>query len=263
MEVRLRARSLRDVLLDAALVYRHNFVDVLAIAAIAGTALAFIGTALGAIFNRAFSSVFDYFGQTAIGAVKPITVTVGSQEFLAVALFGLAFFVISSVMTGALAYAVSERFAGRRISVSRAYAASLGPFLSTLALALLFSVTVGFLSVTVVGLPLAAYLAVQLLFTCEAVAVEKHGFFSALARSARLVQGNGWRVLGIMLAVCLVGLAVSLLLLWVPYVGPLAIGLFVWPFVVLASILLYYDARVRKEGLTVWELAREMVTSER
>ncbi len=262
MEVTLHTRGLRDVLRDAVLVYRHNFLDILTIAAIAGAALTFVGTALGAIFRSAFSSLFDYFGRPG-GPAEPITTAAESQVLLATVLFCLAFFVISAVLTGALAYALSERLAGRRISVTRAYAASLGPFLPTVAMALLFGVTVGFLSITVVGLPLAAYLAVQLLFGCEAVAVERRGFFTALVRSVHLARGNEWRLFGIMLTVCLVGIGVSFPLLWVPYVGPLAVGLFVWPCVLLASILLYYDIRVRKEGLTVWEHARQMVTRER
>jgi hypothetical protein len=262
MEVTLHARGLRDVLQDAVLFYRHNFMDIVTIAAIAGAAVASVGIGLGAMFNTAFSNIFEHLGRSTANPLEALSAVMGSQALPAAVLFFLSFFVISAVMTGALAYAVSERFAGRRISVARAYAASLGPVIPIATMALLFGASVGFLSVTILGLPLAAYLAVQWLFSCEALAVEKQGFLTAIQRSAHLARGSEWRLFGIMGTVCAAGAAVSFLLLWVPYVGPLAVGLFVWPLIILASVLLYFDMRVRKEGLTVWELARQMVTSE-
>jgi len=117
--------------------------------------------------------------------------------------------------------------------------------------------------------------------SAQAVAMENFRYFSALGRSRRLVKGSWWRVFGILIVIGLVvGIASNLVETFVlALLGALGIGsgvsvlapssgtahlasisrllaatistVLVGPVSALASALLYFDLRLRKEGTDI------------
>ena len=138
------------------------------------------------------------------------------------------------------------------------------------------------------AVPFVILLAIRFFFATSIVVLEQHRGTKALRRSWELVRGLGWKIFGnylligliqagIALVVILVGLAVATAL----FLGDVfaAAGGFseetfrnflifstifnaittilLTPFSTLAIVLLYFDARVRKEGFTEEVFARE------
>ena len=107
----------------------------------------------------------------------------------------------------------------------------------------------------------------------------------ALSRSRQLVRGSWWRVFGILLliwliyafisfVIVLVGAAVAGLLAFAGESTPVALGQAIvqlvfsvaqqaltQPFSVAGTVLLYYDLRVRKEGLDLQERAEGLLAA--
>jgi hypothetical protein len=125
------------------------------------------------------------------------------------------------------------------------------------------------------GIVLATWVYVRIALAAPAVVLEGSAPLPALRRSARLVQGAWWRTFGVLLLVNVVAGILSSILS-VPFgigarflssdpadLGPLtlaAVGTILaaavtWPFTAAATVLLYVDRRMRREGLDL-ELAR-------
>jgi hypothetical protein len=90
------------------------------------------------------------------------------------------------------------------------------------------------------------------------VMLEKNGVTSALGRSWRLSDGLRWKALGAWLLVILIILLTSgtvqvvftvLEMTTVAQIAGSVLQIFVYPLVGIVVTLLYYDARIRKEGL--------------
>ncbi|RJK95404.1 hypothetical protein [Vallicoccus soli] len=127
----------------------------------------------------------------------------------------------------------------------------------------------------VVGLPLLAWVYVRIALASPAVVLEGSPVVASLRRSARLVQGAWWRTFGVLLLVNLVAGILSGILsvpfsvaagltspdpsdlvpLLVTAVGTVVASAITWPFTAAATVLLYVDRRMRREGLDL-ELSR-------
>jgi len=131
---------------------------------------------------------------------------------------------------------------------------------------------------------LLLYLTVKLLFIPHAIILDDVGAVDAFRRSFSLVTGYWWRVFGIYILVSLiVQIIVSLLnqgvslinmglglipgmtdIVIVALGGVLmtVISLVIQPIVIIATTLLYYDLRIRKEGFDLLHLASALVKDE-
>lgn len=130
------------------------------------------------------------------------------------------------------------------------------------------------LAFSFIGFPVVYYLSTRWAFYRQAVVLEGAGARAALSRSGELVKGTWWRVFGILFSAGIVNLLIAIVLGLVLGL-PLAIagtGLGVGGDFILQIIntvvsiptttiggiwatLLYFDLRVRKEGLTAEQLA--------
>ena len=179
--------------------------------------------------------------------------------------------VVSQLIIAALSRAISERYLGRTLTVGEAYAQVGWRTFVTLVLALLLQGLIVLTGLVLLVIP-GIFLAIRLAFISQVIVLERTGVFVALSRSWQLVRGSWWRVLGILLLVgilvgvlsglvsALVGAALGLALgsgtvlnVASQAVGGI-IGIFIQPVQLGASVLLYYDLRVRKEGFDL-ELA--------
>ena len=229
--------------------------------------------------------------QPILNALGPILLISGILGLVAV-------FLVLPLAEAATTRAVSDRYLDRPASIGASYAAAigrLGPLvLQSLVLALgtaVLAAAVALLSVllaTALGagalpvillLVLGAAAAVIIVYVrtslaAPATVLERLSGWRGLVRSWNLVAGLFWRLLGIRL---LLGLITGIITAIVVFIISLAgIGLdtngrfivqelasafaavFVSPITYIAVTLLYYDARIRKEGFDIEMLAQTL-----
>jgi hypothetical protein len=136
---------------------------------------------------------------------------------------------------------------------------------------------IGFVLLILPGLAVfcaAAYLAVRWSLTVAAMMAEDIGPIRGLGRSWNLVSGSWWRTLGILLIVGILQSIISygLVILFgliatlfttgdfqaaIVQIGGTLLGALVSPITTIAVTLLYFDLRVRKEGLDLDQLAQQ------
>jgi hypothetical protein len=188
---------------------------------------------------------------------------------------GILGMVATTLMTGALAWAVSERHLDRPITVGTAYRAVFRRWKSLFGAALLtLLIYIGLYVVflipclgQLVALPLLIFAYVCLRFVPQAVMLDGERASGSLARSWYLTKPHFWRVLGIIALLWLLGMLItagpslivnygivalssSLLLRNLIATGVTAVlSLLYLPIRLTGETLVYYDLRVRQEGL--------------
>ncbi|GAC1445376.1 MAG: hypothetical protein NVSMB52_06320 [Chloroflexota bacterium] len=257
---RLHPRAVGDLLDAAFSLYRQNFALFSGIAAVLAIPQAVLGAGLGLVSGGGSVSGAGLSTGTTSSNVA------GTVAFTAVNLFlGVIF---AALVTGALAYAISQRYLGRTISVAEAYrAVGMRTFALLLGATLLqyASIALGAIAL-VIG---ALFLYVKLLFIPQCVVIERTGVIGAFRRSWNLVQSSWWRTFGISLVLGIItsvisGVLVGLLAAIAAISGARAgivtgglsplVGIVVQPFQLTALTLLYYDLRIRKEGFDLEHL---------
>ncbi len=133
------------------------------------------------------------------------------------------------------------------------------------------------------GLLLVAVVAVRLFFGGLAVILERRAAMDGLSRSWNLTQGHVWRVAGVLLVVGLMVYIGQVILVMPAMIGFAflanagleAAGMVVMqaisslaallttPFYIIATVLLYYDLRIRKEGFDLAMMAAAIGEPER
>jgi hypothetical protein len=196
-------------------------------------------------------------------------------EVTAAVMFGLLLVAVSllvvPLVTGAMVKAVADACIGRRPTVGGAYGYALGVIWSLLLVTLLVSLVVvaGCVLLIIPGLVFA----VRLIFATNALVVEGVRGRAALRRSWELSRGNFWRIVGITLLVgilagmwagvfqfgaILVYLGVSTTAGQIlSAVASTVVQVLAVPFLTIVLVLLYFDTRLRKEGLGLSTLADE------
>ncbi|HEY0036147.1 MAG TPA: hypothetical protein VGB66_05630 [Longimicrobium sp.] len=164
----------------------------------------------------------------------------------------------------ALTYQTSRAYMGHPATVGEAVRHGFARFFP-LALAMILTGIAIFLGLF--GLLIGALIVYVLLFAVvPAVVIERRGPLSALQRSAELAEGDWWRICAVVVVAGLIAtlpsMVVELMLAsaagaddpmsqgFVSALGALVNAL-TYPFSVAATVILYYDRRVRAEGLDV------------
>jgi hypothetical protein len=165
--------------------------------------------------------------------------------------------VADALYTGAVVEAVRDMRDGRRdFGVAQLLSAA-GPFVFPLALASVVFVIGALISVIAFIVGTFVFITFFCLFA-PAIVVERQGIFGSLGRSADLVQGNAWRVFGVVVVVGIVsGVAQSLLTnlgtdvsdsYGGRLVGNLIGSVLTAPLFALAASVLYFQLRDIREG---------------
>lgn len=227
---------------------------------------------VGEILDRSFSLYRGHFGPllgTAVALYLPLTL-LGVMDGVAggwgagLGVGGLIQLAAVVLVVGGLTYQASRAYMGHPASVAESIRHGLTRFpVLLVALVLTFTgVALGLL-----GMLVGALIVWVLLFAVvPAVMVERRGPLAALQRSAELAEGGWWPICAVMvvslLIVLLPSFALQMLMSTAPTAGdPLFEGLveaviavldtLTYPFSVIATVILYYDRRVRAEGLDV------------
>lgn len=161
----------------------------------------------------------------------------------------------------ALTHAVGETYLGRPASIGRSFRAALRiivPLTGTMLLVYL-GVMAACLALVIPGI----YLMLAWILTYPIVILENQYGTRAISRSRELMRGNIWRALGILvlgwLIIAVLSGVLGAVMNFVPLLGPIGHGLAQSIGVTYSSVvivLLYFDARCRKEAFDLEHLAR-------
>ena len=108
---------------------------------------------------------------------------------------------VSTFVVAGLAYASAHVYLGREIIPGIALERAWQRFWTYLGSLILWSLVVGGLTITIIGIPFAIYFSVRWGLYSLPVMLEGTTARNALRRSTELVKGTWWRVFGIMLAI--------------------------------------------------------------
>lgn len=180
-------------------------------------------------------------------------------------------FVASAFLTAAVAHAAALTYQGQDPSIGGTYRFSLRRLHSILWVILLASLaTIGGLILCLI--PGIIFLT-RFLLSTSVLVVEGSKGTNALRRSWQLTKNHSWKVLGVyLLTTILAGILAGVFQLpfqlagmfnetwgWVLIaVGNSIAGILTIPFPTIAAVLLYFDLRVRKEGLDLAVMAQEL-----
>lgn len=263
----LRPRSVWDVVDDAFDLYRANFALFAGIVALVYVPfylviIGWMSTRIGVLLQSNGAGSGDFAAVLApllvgVAAVMPVS--------------AIAYMLYS----GAIAQAVEARLQDRPTGLFLAYGRALRrfwPLLGASCVVGLLAMAAGLVTILVFGLGAVAVF-VFYAFVSQAVVLERRGVLAAVRRSRALVAGDGGKVLGLLVLLVVLSALLSLgitsllkvALLFVPEPGDVAtrqVRDFVWgqvaqslgsvllaPLTPIATTLLYYDLRVRREGL--------------
>lgn len=207
--MRLRPMGVGDVLDETFRLYRRHFrTFVLATALMQAPS-----TVVSTIFDRAFG-VASGSGESGpadepLAALFESVVDLG--ELLVTSLLGLIVTLpMTALEAGAVVRLSSDAILGRPLDVVAVYRASLRRLFPLLLVDSVIYLVPLALFFTCIGLPPAAYLAATWAVSEQAVVLERTGAIPGLGRSAELVRGHRWRVLGISTALLLLLLLLTL-----------------------------------------------------
>ena len=228
------------------------------------------------------------FGMDPIVFLVETNVTTGAGLVILLFTIFLINVAVSVFVFAGLAYASAHVYLGGGITPGAALQRAWQRFWTYLGSLILWSLVVGGLTITIIGIPFGIYFSVRWGLYSLPVLFEGTTARNALRRSTELVKGTWWRVFGIMLAVSLISFMINFILevssgflltwmgaeaeaptglldtlrqLFLP--TPSEIGWFSYtirrlvslsitaltmPIGVIGSTLLYFDLRIRKEA---------------
>jgi hypothetical protein len=223
----------------------------------------FIGIGLMTIPLGALAAIAQnlLFGVTGLSALTDVAVEDPVIGGLAAALFGAFMTLIAATLVyAACAEALDRIDEGEKPDVLDAYR-GIVPALLPLAWATLRMTIVAVLSiVTVIGIPVAVVYLIRKAVTLQSIVIEERTGSSGLKRSGELVRGSEPRVFAVAAlvngTVALLGPIIGVAMM---FVTPASLGfinlvsslvyVFVLPAAGIAIALLFFDLRIRKEGV--------------
>ena len=264
--LRLRPLEIGDVLDETFRLYRRNFLLLAGISVALSIPLAaFAGygysALFGELFNQASSSNPGDF--TSFG---PALASLGTGVVIN--------FLVQPLLFGAVSFAVCQSALGRPVTLAGILRGGLRKYPAVFGyLFLIFLMGIAFCL-----FPLWIWILVGWVAVLPVMFVENTGFVAAMGRSWQLVQGRWWRTFFILLLVFVLNYVVSLALGAFLYLGQFLLSLFISPFLSLAIyqagviavsgltipvlqiaiVLIYFDLRVRREGLDLFQLAQRV-----
>ena len=269
--IRLRPLEIGDLFDESFRIYRRNFT------LFAGISVSLV---IPALLIQYFLGSFTQLGQsvqifTSLAQGSRITPpTPPDINWLGLAVSALLNLVLYPFSIGAIALATCELAEGRQPTWGSVFGGLLRNYWKVLAVGLLYAVS----GLLICLPPLWVWIAVGWSVAIPALFVENRGVFNTLGRSWNLVEGRWWRTFLLILLVVILlyvvetalgAFATAGLLLGV-FLPQVVAGLIVYtlsdvvralaaPVFYIAIVLIYYDLRVRREGLDLVQQAQSLV----
>ena len=237
-------------------------------------------------------------GGTGADQLQPIFSAVGPIFAVSGILALVAVFVVLPLAEAATTRAVSDRYLDRPATIGASYAAAvrrlgalvLQSLILTLGFAVVLVAAVALSALLATALGAGAILLILLIFGAvvvlgvnvyvrtslapPAIVLERVSGWRGLERSWSLVSGLFWRLLGIRLLLALITAVISGIVVFALTIAGVGLdtngrfilseiasafaAVFVSPITYIAVTLLYYDARIRKEGFDIEMLAQTL-----
>jgi len=238
-------------------VYHKNFSSLIAIVIIGDAPLFLLGSFGGKIESKAL--------------------------LIAVGIMALCCLIVAGpLMIGALIHAVSEQFYQQTISIRRSYNFAWKRLPTIIGSTILFILAFGGIAILTLGLGIAIsfllgpmgikvgfvipvilmfvifYFIICGAFVWEAALLEGLNSKAAVSRSLTLVKKNWWWISSRMFVLGIIVSLVNAILGKIPGIGEMIGSILSTPFLVIGHILLYYDLRLRKDGVSVETIAGEL-----
>ncbi|HEY8802170.1 MAG TPA: hypothetical protein VIN00_03760 [Candidatus Dormibacteraeota bacterium] len=263
--LRLRPLEIGDLLDETFRMYRRNFFLFAGLSVI----LSIPQAALAGFTYHAFSGLLQV-----TNPAQPPDLSVLTSTLAADGIFFLVILALLPFSYGAVTYAACESALGRPITlpgvisgVLRRYFQLLGFGLLIVAMAVAFCI-----------FPLWIWILVGWAVLIPVMFIENVGLGAAMSRSWRLVQGRWWRTFLILFLMFVLSYVVSFALsafitlgqtvlqlvvspvvvLWISGATSVIVGSLVDPVIQIALVLIYFDLRVRREGLDLFQLAQQV-----
>jgi hypothetical protein len=282
--IRFRPMPLSELLDELFRLYRRHFsliVGVALLVALPGLVWS-LATGVYRLNSGSYTNLFTATGTS--------TVAFNSQEFSnllgTLLLGGLGGLILLPFSLGAVYRAVTDVALGRPATIGvvlRETLARYWPLLGLVGLFFVFALVwaiaelIGLVLLVLPGLAVfcaAVYFLVRWSLTVAAMMAEDIGPIRGLGRSWNLVKGQWWRTFGILVIVAILQTIISyaLFILFgliaalfstgdfqaaLVQVGSTLLSALVSPITTIAVVLLYFDLRVRKEGLDLDQLAQQ------
>jgi hypothetical protein len=263
--LRLRPLEIGDLLDETFRMYRRHFFLFAGISVI-------LSIPLAALAGFSFFTLFSNLAQQ--GATNQVP-DLGSS-FLSLAVFLLVNLALYPLLYGSITYAACESALGRPVTF---WGAMRGAFSRYIQIAGYF-ILIGLMVLMFCLIPLWIWIWVGWVAVMPVMFIEKTGLVAAMGRSRRLVEGRWWRtflilvLMGILVQVVASALGAFLFLAQTllqivlsPYLSlaiseaaSIIISSLVNPILQIAIVLVYFDLRVRREGLDLFQLAQQVGT---
>lgn len=269
--LRLRPLEIGDLLDETFRMYRRHFVLFAGISVL-------LSIPAAALYGTAFGVLGALAQQTGTSSQPDLTLL-----FAMVPVFAFAFLLGIALLPftfGAVTFAACESALGRPVTPGSIFRGVLRRYFPLLGYWLLFNPFTGEIAALLCLLPLILWLWVFVMWIAAtpAMFVENIGLGQALGRSRILTQGRWWRTFLIVLLVGLVFIAVRLALTAFTQVVQFGLDLLVSPLIAaavastlaqivdalvnpilqIAIVLVYFDLRVRREALDLFQMAQQV-----
>lgn len=264
--LRLRPLEIGDVLDETFRMYRRNFV-------VLGGLSVLFSIPLAAISGYGYFALFSFAASSATSG-NPNDLNNLYASLLPFAVGALINLAILPFLYGSVAYAACQAALGDPVTMWGAIKGAFSRYLQVGAYYILF----GLMILAFCLFPLWIWIAVGWVAVMPVMFIERTGLIAAMGRSWRLVQNRWWRTFLILFLMYIVTVVVSLALGAFLYLAQAIMTIFISPFlalaiyegaVVLASalinpifliaiVLIYFDLRVRKEALDLFQLAQHV-----
>ena len=265
----MRPLEVGDLLDETFRMYRRHFV-------LFGGMSVILSIPSAAFFGLALGSLSSVINQT--------NGQINDTSFLTPLLAGLAAgllvnFLFLPFSLGAITYAACESALGRTVTAGSVLSGVLRRYFPLLGYWVLFLVTF-YVSLVLCIVPVAlwAWIFVGWIVVTPAMFVENIGLGAAFGRSWRLVEGRWWRTFLVLLLIGVIWYVAGVALGAFLELGRFLLQLVVSPFIAIAIssvtsqivaavvnpilqiaiVLVYFDLRVRKEGLDLFQMAYQL-----
>jgi hypothetical protein len=259
--LRLRPLEIGDLLDETFRMYRRHFVLFAGLSVIFAIPTATVtGLTLFTVFNA---------------MLKPGSqVTIDPAILIWLGVFLVVTLVLVPFQYGAVTFAACESALGRPVTLSGVLRGVLRRYFPLLGYMLLISL----MAIAFCLLPLWIWIWVGWCVVMPVMFIENVGLLAAMGRSWRLVQGRWWRTFLVVFLMFVVYYVVSLALraflalgqallqivvsqlviVWISAATSAIVDSLVYPIVQIAIVLIYFDLRVRKEGLDLFQQAQRI-----
>jgi hypothetical protein len=266
--LRLRPLEIGDLLDETFRMYRRHFL------LFAGLSV-LLSIPSAALSSFSYYTLFGNFLQQTGPGLSLTTDQVLQAGTIAVYLAGVLITIaLVPFLYGAVTYAAGESALGHPVTLSSVLSGVLRGYFPLMGYWLL----IGLMLVAFCLIPLWIWILVGWAVVMPVMFIENVGLGAAIGRSWRLVQGRWWRTFFtivlmfiiwfvarialrafIVLAQSLLQLVIpSLAVLWISAATSVIVGSLVDPLLQIVIVLIYFDLRVRREGLDLFQLAQRV-----